>query len=174
MEKTLIYELSRDGVPFYVGKTYNPKSRLDKHKRTHGNDIELTVIDKAYGDWVMWESFYLELYKSWGFDMVNKITPRNGIMNHTEETKNLISEKLKEKYKGGNYNPFTKHSKESRAKMSKSQQGRIITEEHAEKLKNQPHSRKIVFNGVEYPSLMEAHRVTGHSRGYIRRNIDTH
>jgi predicted GIY-YIG superfamily endonuclease len=42
-----IYVLFKDNIPFYVGKTKNPKYRINDHKRTFGKDIEFVLIDQV-------------------------------------------------------------------------------------------------------------------------------
>ena len=76
MEITYIYELSKNGIPFYIGKTKDLKDRENKHKKKHGNDIIMTEIDsvnsfdKKY--WKPLETFWITQYKSFGFELINK------------------------------------------------------------------------------------------------------
>jgi len=70
---TKIYILERNGVPFYVGKTLQEiKERFYTHKDKKENS-EIFEIDCVDDDeWRFWESWYIELFKSWGFELENK------------------------------------------------------------------------------------------------------
>jgi len=39
-----VYELSRDGVPFYVGQTSNVETRLESHRVRYGRDITMKLF----------------------------------------------------------------------------------------------------------------------------------
>lgn len=70
---TVIYILERDGIPFYIGKTIQ---NLKKRFLSHGNkkiDSKIYEIDIVpNNEWRFWESWYIELFKSWGFELENK------------------------------------------------------------------------------------------------------
>ena len=72
-----IYELSIGGVPFYIGKSVNPKQRIKKHIIEQNNpEIVLNVIDEIWGGKTQWkplESYWIEQYKQWGFKLKIKI-----------------------------------------------------------------------------------------------------
>lgn len=64
-----IYELSLNGVPVYIGSTFDLKRRLAVHKIKHDTCI---VIDKCTdADRSDTEYMYIQLYKSWGFALLN-------------------------------------------------------------------------------------------------------
>lgn len=44
-----IYILRKDADVFYVGATQDPKGRLVEHRRKHGDDITLTVVEVCSG-----------------------------------------------------------------------------------------------------------------------------
>jgi len=70
---TKIYILERNGVPFYVGKTLQEiKERFYTHKDKKENSeiFEIDCVDD--NEWRFWESWYIELFKSWGFELENK------------------------------------------------------------------------------------------------------
>ena len=70
---TKIYILERNGVPFYVGKTLQEiKERFYTHKDKKENSeiFEINCVDDS--EWRFWESWYIELFKSWGFELENK------------------------------------------------------------------------------------------------------
>lgn len=91
MENVFIYALSdpRNNQIRYVGKANNPEDRYTNHfnsardKNTHkrnwinsvrkdGFKPELLIIDEVpKNDWQYWEKFYISLFKTWGFSLVN-------------------------------------------------------------------------------------------------------
>ena len=70
---TKIYVLERNGMPFYIGKTIQ---EIKDRYYTHGNrkiNSEIIEIDCVNDDeWRFWESWYIELFKTWGFELENK------------------------------------------------------------------------------------------------------
>ena len=122
---TKIYVLERNRVPFYIGKTIQEiKDRYYTHgsRKTNSEIIEIDCVED--NEWRFWESWYIELYKSWGFELENKnnggggrgpgwISPpernakikasmKNHSQYYTEEVRQRISEKNK-----GRARPFT-------------------------------------------------------------------
>ena len=86
-----IYYLHKgDGIPFYIGKTICPKTRFSQHKFKHGFDIILEIIDEVpINEWKFWEMWYIELYKSWGFKLINKSKGGGGGVNGVQNQKDL-------------------------------------------------------------------------------------
>ena len=113
-----VYELSFINGDKYIGITFqkNPNNRLTNHKiffkdkNIIFNIIDVININKEDRFLVKyWESFYISLYKSWGFKLKNKNNGGGGPLQHSEETKNNFS-KIR-KIKGTNNNqilPFRK------------------------------------------------------------------
>lgn len=85
-----IYYLERDNQPIYVGYTNNPKHREYSHRQKYG-DIRMILIDEVeeYNKKQL-EIFYIELFKSWGFNLMNKNEGGGGPKNHTQESINKI------------------------------------------------------------------------------------
>lgn len=58
----------------YIGKTTT--SRKNAHSLTYGNQITYTVIDcvnsKKYKDWEPLETYWIEQFRQWGFEVINK------------------------------------------------------------------------------------------------------
>lgn len=91
MENTYIYALidPRDNQVRYIGKANDPKARYrahniytrdkDTHKRNWINSLrkdsirpELLILDEVPTvDWQYWERFYISLYKTFGFKLLN-------------------------------------------------------------------------------------------------------
>jgi predicted GIY-YIG superfamily endonuclease len=128
---TKIYILERNGVPFYVGKTLQEiKDRYYTHgnKKINSKIVEIDCVED--NEWRFWESWYIELFKSWGFELENKnnggggrgpgwVSPpernikiKNSLQNHskyyTDEVRNKISKGNK-----GTLKPFTKEHQQN-------------------------------------------------------------
>ena len=128
---TKIYVLERNGIPFYIGKTIQEiKDRYYTHgsRKTNSEIIEIDCVNDD--EWRFWESWYIELYKSWGFELENKnnggggrgpgwISPpernakikasmKNHSQYYTEEVRQRISEKNK-----GRARPFTEEHQQN-------------------------------------------------------------
>jgi len=116
---TKIYILERNGVLFYVGKTLQKiKERFYTHKDRKINS-EITEIDCVDdSEWRFWESWYIELFKSWGFELENKnnggggrgpgwISPlernikiKESLKNHSQYYTDEVRKKISEGNKG--------------------------------------------------------------------------
>jgi hypothetical protein len=116
---TRIYLLERNRVPFYVGKTLQ---KIKDHFYTHGERkinskiIEIDIVED--NEWRFWESWYIELFKSWGFELENKNNGGGGrgpgwisspernakikssMKNHSQYYTNEIKEKISKNTKG--------------------------------------------------------------------------
>ena len=88
----------------YIGKTIDVKAREKEHKHTYGKSIIFTIIDEIYSlehaDWEPLETYWIEQFTSWGFDVMNiRKKGGSGPILHTEETKQKISNANKGKPK---------------------------------------------------------------------------
>jgi len=92
-----IYFLHKnDNVPFYIGKTNNIFKRKLNHRKNFGFDICLEVIDEIPKDeWKFWEKHYISLFKSWGFNLLNKNKGGNGPEFFPESAKLRLSQLFK-------------------------------------------------------------------------------
>jgi predicted GIY-YIG superfamily endonuclease len=82
-----IYFLEKNNIPFYIGYTKNLKQRLNAHRRKYGIEtemVELDLIDNK--DKKQSESFYIQLFKSWGFRLLNQNEGGGGPKFKTEES----------------------------------------------------------------------------------------
>jgi hypothetical protein len=94
---TFIYYLHKgNNIPFYVGKSNNPKrQRLHRHKKKFGENIFIEVLDNVVSsEWKFWERYWISQFKQWGFILENKNNGGNGISGfellgkiHKDETK---------------------------------------------------------------------------------------
>ena len=128
---TKIYILERNGVPFYVGKTLQKiKERFYTHKdkRIDSEIIEIDCVDD--NEWKFWESWYIELFKSWGFELENKNSGGGGrgpgwvsspernakikasLQNHSQYYTDEVREKISNSNKG-KLKPFTKEHQQN-------------------------------------------------------------
>lgn len=175
---TYIYSLSHPitGEVRYVGKADKPKTRLYAHmndtsqsKKTDWiksiTDLGLKpiveIIDTvSKQNWTFWESHYVHLYKSWGFNLTNKPSQssdekkrkisiavkktfqdpqiRQAISNRLKGRGLLDSTKAKlSAINSGEGNPFFgKHlSDKHKENISKSQKGRKFSDESRQRMK---------------------------------------
>ena len=179
---TLIYFLEKNGIPFYIGKTkkISSKGRFNTHKRKFKCDV--FIIDEIQtNEWKFWEKHYISLFRSWGFELINKNEGGGGpttfvsteernikISNSTkgriisEETKKIISKSNK----GHKRNLGRIQSKETRRKISESAKGKKISNETKLKkslaMKGKKHSeetkKKMSISALGKPKS-ESHKV---------------
>lgn len=105
-----------DGVPFYVGKSVNPKSRcVCKHRANFGLNTQFEVIDETINkEWKFWETHYIALFKTWGFNLKNKNKGGGGAnigVKFSEERNRKISIANKGKSHSNKGRPFTEEHK---------------------------------------------------------------
>jgi len=150
MENVFIYALSdpRNNQVRYIGKANNPEDRYTNHfnsardKNTHkrnwinnvrkdGLRPELIIIDEVpKSEWVYWEKFYMSLFKTWGFSLVNYTEggdgstfgnsgsfkkgdiPHNKGVPCSEETKQKIKDKLTGRSNTNSYKPIIQYDLE--------------------------------------------------------------
>ncbi len=84
----------------YIGKTIN--SRENDHKKTYGQQIVYTYIDNIDSlnrkDWEPIESYWIEQFRQWGFEVVNQRKKGGGGPEfQTEESKRKIQKSLLER-----------------------------------------------------------------------------
>lgn len=117
-----------DNNPFkvYIGKTKisRSKSREYDHKYRFGCQINFNFIDEINSlkkeDWEPLETYWIEQFKQWGFEVVNKNTGGGGPDSHTDFSKSKISvSKLGQKY-----------PKNHGLKISKALTGKTKSKEH--------------------------------------------
>ena len=68
-----IYILTKNEIPFYVGKTSNIKGRLKTHQKKYGENISINIIDDCdYEDSKDLEFYYIDIYLKKGYILENK------------------------------------------------------------------------------------------------------
>jgi hypothetical protein len=112
----------------YIGKTKN--NRKSAHKKTYGENIIYSDIDKVDSlkreDWEPLETYWIQQFITWGFNVVNKNKKGGGGPEFwTDESKNKL-----------------KNNKERSLKISKTNTGQSrtnkdkpLTQEHINKIK---------------------------------------
>ena len=148
MEFTHIYLIENcyeDSNKVYIGKTKN--CRYNNHKKKFGDKIKYTILEEipslSYNLWEPLESYWIEQFRQWGFEVMNKRKKGgSGPEYQTEETK----QKIKQKTTGHKKSHDTKTkmslshkgkllSKETKEKISLSNKGKIFSHSHIENLK---------------------------------------
>lgn len=150
--KYYIYILEKNNIPFYVGKTNNPKTRLSRHKQVYGNQITLEIIDNACDEsWRDLEEFYIQLLRSWGFNLSNGFKGGGGASKWTNQQKSnpIRKQKLsKSKPKGfGEKIKNNRNHKEAGIKASKT-------------LKSKGHYNKGSLRNKKISSKLKGRNVT--------------
>jgi len=85
--KVFIYYLEKNNIIFYIGKTKNPKSREADWKREYGEDLKFFIIDEVdNNEWKVWECYWIEQFKQWGFNLINQNKGGGGLEKHSDET----------------------------------------------------------------------------------------
>jgi hypothetical protein len=131
--KTKIYLVENcfgDPNKVYIGKTIN--SRKNNHQQTYGKNIVYNYIDEInsldYKDWEPLESYWIEQFRQWGFEVMNYNKKGGGGPNKwSDELINSLGNHLrKEKIK---------NNKERANKISKKTKGVSLSEDHKQKLR---------------------------------------
>ena len=130
--KTKIYLIENcynDSNKVYIGKTIN--SRKSNHKKTYGSEIKYTIIDEIesldYKKYKYLESYWIEQFRQWGFNVLNKNNGGGGPSKWSEELINSEQNRIrKEKIK---------NSPERSIKIKNKSKGKPLSEEHKQKLR---------------------------------------
>lgn len=119
MEHTKIYYLHKgDDVPLYIGKSNRVQGRMGHHKKKFGENITLEIIDKVpINEWKFWESYWIEQFKNWGFNLKNKNKGGGGATKQNFSIER--GKKISKAHLG----------------MSKSHKGKSFSKEHKAKIK---------------------------------------
>jgi hypothetical protein len=124
---TTIYVIEKNNIPIYIGKTVNFNVRKFYHRKKYGNDITWFFIDQVEdNEWKFWETFYISLFKTLGFNLTNQNKGGGGATVYTKDQCEKIS-KIK---KGMKY----KISEESRKNKSEKLTGIKRSDETKQKI----------------------------------------
>jgi group I intron endonuclease len=200
-DTTFIYVLESGDDIRYVGKADHPRRRLCQHKATSGfknphlhrwmkkvGDVRLTVIDEvSKKNWVFWEKWYIQLFKSWGFRLVNLTEGGDGFDGYKPTPE--VFEKIRKNraYLRGDKNPMygkngeahpafgRMHTEEVKKRMSERQRGaanhrfgtKLTDSQKIEIRKNS--GTPIEIMGINYYSIREACEKLNICRSVARR-----
>jgi len=137
MKTTKIYLIENcynDPNKVYIGKTIN--SRKHNHEKTYGKEIIYTIIDEInsidYRDYKIIENYWIEQFKQWGFEIMNKNKGGGGPTKWSDELLSSNENQLRiEKIK---------NNKERAKKISRATKDIPLSEERKEKLRGpRPH-----------------------------------
>jgi hypothetical protein len=139
---TYIYFLEKDHIPFYIGKTKHPIRRKHKHYQTYGNDIELIILDEVENDWKYWESYWIEQFIRWGFNLLNKNKGGGGPEQYTEEQKQKMRKprkvgtgnKISNTLKNNNHSKYYTEEVRNRISQSNRNISRPFSNEHKQNM----------------------------------------
>lgn len=122
----LVTKCYNDPNKVYIGKTKT--SRKSAHKCKFGNQITYDYIDEILGlnknDWKSLETYWIEQFIQWGFEVLNKNKGGGGPETHSEKTRQKLAFGRKGK----------KHSNKSKLKISKANKGKLMSSQHKQKI----------------------------------------
>tara|TARA_B110001452_G_scaffold144385_1_gene120074 strand:+ start:4673 stop:5299 length:627 start_codon:yes stop_codon:yes gene_type:complete len=130
MKVEIYYLTKKDNIPFYIGKTKNNLVRRQtSHRFRLNEDVGIHSIDVVdEEDWKYWESYWIEQFKCWGFDLDNKNTGGGGCHNlsdeHIEKLKNKVITKATRKKMSDSRKGHSMYTDEWREAISKAKKGK--------------------------------------------------
>ena len=84
----LITNIDNNPNNVYIGKSINKIWRKHAHNRTYGKNIVYSIIDEINSSiWEEIESYWIEQFKCWGFNVQNKNNGGGGVKKHSYLTK---------------------------------------------------------------------------------------
>tara|TARA_R110000782_G_scaffold151360_1_gene244047 strand:- start:172 stop:1020 length:849 start_codon:yes stop_codon:yes gene_type:complete len=96
----LVTNCYNDPNKVYVGKTKS--TRIHQHKKNYGNKINYLIIDEIDSicskDWKPLECYWIEQFRQWGFDILNKNKGGGGPSIYSDETRLKVSQSNKKHY----------------------------------------------------------------------------
>lgn len=131
---TFIYALTcpDSGIVRYIGKSNNPSKRLYSHmtdgRKNHRhcwlmglknkNKLPIVeIIDEVLiSEWQFWERHYISLFKSWGFNLLNRTDGGEGYSYHDMKTRRSFSGENNPMFGKTRSHLFNKNSKNKRIK----------------------------------------------------------
>lgn len=141
----LVTNCYNDPNKVYIGKTKG--SRYIAHRSFYGNDITYDYIDEVYSlDYKIWqpvESYWIEQFRQWGFEIMNNNKGGGGSSFLSDETKLKMSVSRSKRI----------NSPETRLKMSNSHKGKKHSKPH--KNKGVPRSEDFIIK-ISRPRSEEA------------------
>lgn len=170
-----IYALSYNNDIRYIGRTFNINKRFKEHiresffiknKRKYNShksnwirkvkDINIEIIDICNEDnYSFWEQHYISLYKSWGFNLLNKTIGGEGLSGYKYTDEDRLKRSIRML---GDKNHFygKKHTSETRKIISNidrcGDKNSMYGKKHKEISKTIMSNKKIgIYDGVKNP-----------------------
>ena len=134
----MIYTLSENNIPFYIGISDDLDDRLRRHRNNFGKERNLTIEKLDDSDD---EEFWIQQFQVWGFTLVNQRMTLGG-----QKFSEAHKRKLADRKTG------VKRSIESRRIQSKAQMGHITSKETRKKISE---SQK----GIKRGPMSEQHKL---------------
>lgn len=134
IEIYLVENIDNNPNKVYIGKTKLSKRREKNHKDRFGKQILFSVIDEMDTDikqeWKDLESYWIEQFKQWGFELVNKNKGGGGPETHT----NSVRQKLREVNLGNTFRRGKSQTEEAKRKISEARKGLKLTQQTKQKM----------------------------------------
>lgn len=94
----MIYQLLKNGKPFYVGYSKNPIQRFSLHKYKYGTDIEIEILAETINSKKKEvEQYWIEKIKQQGYKLKNKNKGGGGPSKNTRSEESIEDFKQKRK-----------------------------------------------------------------------------
>jgi hypothetical protein len=139
----LVENIDNNPYKVYIGKTTSPRVRESNHKRRFGSTITYNIIDQIESTdkkiWKPIETMWIQTFKNWEFQVINKNEGGGGVEHHTKECCKIISKslhgriftpewisKIGQSKIGNKYHLGGKHTEETKNKIRLSKNKPII------------------------------------------------
>lgn len=165
-------------IPLYIGKTKNDLSlRESQHQKRLNKKLYIFELDNINEkEWKFWESYWIEQFTSWGFNLKNKNKGGGGPEYHPKKVREKMSntprpetsKKLRGKKRPDVSKRLkgTKFSKETCSKISKSKIGVVYSKERNSKIKlsNEKHYKKNSKRNNKISSKLQGRDITWNAK----------
>jgi hypothetical protein len=151
----LVENIDNNPNKIYIGKTKNDREL--GHKSKFGLQIQYNIIDEInslnHKDWEPLETYWIEQFRQWGFEIINKRKKGgSGPISHTEETKHQISINKK------GHKCYSNQERNNKISIALQNHSKHYTEEVIQKMKKpkpQGFGEKIskIQKGLSKPTL---------------------
>ena len=147
----LIEGIDNNPNKVYIGKTKNPNSRKAHHNQKYGKNIKYTIIDSINSlernSWEPLESYWIEQFKQWGFNVTNKNKGGGGPIFKTLESRQKQSISLKGKLKPSSHGINVSNANRGKPKHSTESKHNIsIKNSHPQAIVQCPYCEK--YGGI--------------------------
>lgn len=162
------------GVPLYIGKTKQKLLiRESQHQKRLKRKVFIHELDLVKKDeWKFWESYWIDQFKSWGFNLLNKNKGGGGPEFHSESVRKKMSStprpQTSQKLKGKKRPDVSKRMKgfsfspETCKKISQSKTGITYSEERNKNIKksNEKHYKPNSERNKQISKKLKGRNIT--------------